>query len=219
MNVLELKDVTKTYRIGEEDVKVLQNVNIKIRKGSFIAIIGPSGSGKSTLLNMIGALDRPTEGKIYINEKDISKLTDDQIAKIRGYEIGFVFQSFNLIPRISALENVNLPSWFSEKKSNGSKILDKVGLSHRKHNYPAKLSGGERQRVAIARALINNPNIIIADEPTGNLDSVTGNKIMKMFTDINKEGKTVILVTHDMNIAKKSPKRIYIKDGKIVNRL
>ena len=219
MNAVELRNVTKTFPSGEGEIKVLNNINIKIKKGDFIAILGRSGSGKSTLLNMIGILDQPTKGAIYINNKSTANLGDNELARIRGREIGFIFQSFNLVPRLSAVENVEMPAWFSNKNSNASKLLDMVNLSHRKNSIPSKLSGGEKQRVAIARSLVNDPNIILADEPTGNLDSNTGDIIMKMFKEILNKGKTIIMVTHDKKIANLARKRIYIKDGKKVNKL
>jgi len=219
-NLIELKKVKKYYRMGEEIIKALDGIDIQIKKGDFVAITGPSGSGKSTMMNMIGALDMATEGEIYLDNWDIEHLEESELAQIRGRKIGFVFQTFNLIPTLTASENIALPMIFqkiSEEEINEriKKILKKVGLEHRKNHLPSELSGGERQRVAIARALANNPEVILADEPTGNLDSKTGKEIMKIFLDLNKQGKTIILVTHDPNLTKYTSKVLKLRDGKI----
>ena len=206
--------------MGENIVKALDGIDVKIKKGDFIAIVGPSGSGKSTMMNMIGALDLATKGEIFLDDEDIENLEESELAQIRGRKIGFVFQTFNLIPTLTALENVMLPMTFQEvgreeKLERAEKILKKVGLEHRKNHFPNELSGGEGQRVAIARALANNPEVILADEPTGNLDSKTGKEIMKIFTDLNKKGKTIILVTHDLDLTKYATKVLKLRDGRL----
>ena len=219
-NIIELKNLSKHYEMGENIVKALDGIDVKIKKGDFIAIVGPSGSGKSTMMNMIGALDLATKGEIFLEDENIENLEESELAQIRGRKIGFVFQTFNLIPTLTALENVMLPMTFQEvdreeKLERAEKILKKVGLEHRKNHFPNELSGGEGQRVAIARALANNPEVILADEPTGNLDSKTGKEIMKIFTDLNKKGKTIILVTHDLDLTKYATKVLKLRDGKI----
>ncbi|MBA7656420.1 putative ABC transporter ATP-binding protein YknY [subsurface metagenome] len=219
-NIIELKNLSKHYEMGENIVKALDGIDVKIKKGDFIAIVGPSGSGKSTMMNMIGALDLATEGEIFLDDEDIENLEESELAQIRGRKIGFVFQTFNLIPTLTALENVMLPMTFQglggeEKLERAEEILKKVGLEHRKNHFSNELSGGEMQRVAIARALANNPEVILADEPTGNLDSKTGKEIMKIFTDLNKKGKTIILVTHDLDLTKYATKVLKLRDGKI----
>jgi putative ABC transport system ATP-binding protein len=218
--IIKLKDVKKIYEMGEVKVKALDDISLEINKNEFIAIMGPSGSGKSTLLHMVGCLDRPSSGKIFLNSTDISKLNDSQLARLRGKEIGFVFQVFNLYPTLTAFENVELPMLIIEKnkkerKERALELLKVVGLEEREEHLPSQLSGGERQRVAIARALANDPNLILADEPTGNLDSKSGYEIMKIFTELNKKGKTVVVITHDQIIASHAKKIIKIKDGKI----
>jgi len=219
-NIIELKNLSKHYEMGENIVKALDGIDVKIKKGDFIAIVGPSGSGKSTMMNMIGALDLATKGEIFLDDEDIENLEESELAQIRGRKIGFVFQTFNLIPTLTALENVMLPMTFQglggeEKLERAEEILKKVGLEHRKNHFSNELSGGEMQRVAIARALANNPEVILADEPTGNLDSKTGKEIMKIFTDLNKKGKTIILVTHDLDLTKYATKVLKLRDGKI----
>lgn len=224
-DIVELKSVSKSYMMGEVESQVLKGVSLSIREGEFASIVGPSGSGKSTMLHLIGALDRPTSGTVFVKNEDISEMSDDDLAELRGSTIGFVFQSFNLISRLSAAENVALPLMFSKKNNSGSQskkdkaeeLLKKVGLGHRLNNRPSQLSGGEKQRVAIARALVNDPDIIVADEPTGNLDSETGKAVIQMLKDINDEGKTLIIVTHDDKIAKSAERRIKILDGRIVH--
>jgi putative ABC transport system ATP-binding protein len=220
--VIELDQVSKTYKMDEVEVPVLKNVSLKIMKKDFVSIMGPSGSGKSTLLNMIGALDRPTSGKVLIDGKDVSKLSEVEIARTRGKKIGFVFQTFNLYPTLNTLGNVELPMIIMEKdkkerKKRAMSLLELVGLKERAGHLPSQLSGGERQRVAIARALANDPAFILADEPTGNLDSQSGKEIMEIFVKLNEEGRTVIVVTHDMNITKHTKHVIQIKDGRVVS--
>ena len=219
-NIIELKNLSKHYEMGENIVKALDGIDVKIKKGDFIAIVGPSGSGKSTMMNMIGALDLATKGEIFLEDENIENLEESELAQIRGRKIGFVFQTFNLIPTLTALENVMLPMTFQglggeEKLERAEKILKKVGLEHRKNHFSNELSGGEMQRVAIARALANNPEVILADEPTGNLDSKTGKEIMKIFTDLNKKGKTIILVTHDLDLTKYATKVLKLRDGRL----
>jgi putative ABC transport system ATP-binding protein len=219
-DIIELRNVKKIYQMDEVKVQALDGVSIKISKGDFTAIMGPSGSGKSTLLHMIGALDRPTSGKIFLSGKDLSKLNDSQLARVRGNEIGFVFQTFNLYPTLTSLENVELPMMIvgksrKERKRKAMSLLNVVGLADRSEHLPSQLSGGERQRVAIARSLANDPNIILADEPTGNLDTKSGSEIMKIFTNLNKKGKTVVVITHDQTIASHAKKVVRIIDGKI----
>jgi putative ABC transport system ATP-binding protein len=220
--VIEIIDVKKSYILGEVEVPILHDINLVIHEGEFLAIMGPSGSGKSTLMNLIGFLDRPTEGKIIVKGADINKLSDKEVARLRGLEIGFVFQVFNLIPRLTALENVELPTYANSKHEGGAHqrakdLLRMVGLEDRMKHKPSELSGGQSQRVAIARALINDPAIILADEPTGNLDSKTGCEILNLFTRLNREGRTIIMITHDPEIAKYADKIILLKDGIIQN--
>ncbi len=217
-NIIELRDVWKIYKMDAVEVPALRGVNMQIKRGEFFVVLGPSGSGKSTLLNAIGCLDTPTRGTIYLDGQDISKLEESELAQIRGRKIGFVFQTFNLIPSLTALENVALPMTFQrverEKRINKSKdMLEKVGLGHRINFKPGQLSGGERQRVAIARALINNPEVILADEPTGNLDTRTGMDIMHLLMELNKEGKTIIMITHEIALAKQAERICFLKDG------
>ncbi|MCD6547762.1 MAG: ABC transporter ATP-binding protein [Nanoarchaeota archaeon] len=220
--LIEFRDVWKIYKMGKVDVPALRGISFKINKGELVGIVGPSGSGKSTCMHLIGSLDIPTKGKVLIKGKDITKFSESELATLRGKEIGFVFQTFNLIPSLTALENVELPMVFqnikeNERRKRAIELLKKVGLSHRINHLPAEMSGGERQRVAIARALANNPDIILADEPTGNLDSKTGKEIMDLLINLNKEHrKTVIIVTHDLNIAKGLKRLIHLKDGKII---
>jgi len=220
-NVIELKDVWKTFRMGEVDVHALRGLDLHIKKGEFVAIQGPSGSGKSTTMFLVGCLDLPTKGRVYLDGQNIAKLGESHLAQIRGRKIGFIFQSFNLLSNISALANVELPMTFQgvdayTRSKRATELLTKVGLGHRITHKPTELSGGERQRVAIARALANDPEVILADEPTGNLDSKTGLEIMELLKDLNeKENRTIIMVTHDRSIAKKAKRQIFLKDGRI----
>jgi putative ABC transport system ATP-binding protein len=221
--IIRLKDVTKHYKMGEEIVKALDGIDIDIYRGDFVAIVGPSGSGKSTAMNMVGALDLATTGEIYLDNQNIEKMHESDLAQIRGKKIGFVFQTFNLIPTLTAIENVMLPMIFQrvpmeERKEKAKALLERMGLSHRMNHLPNQLSGGERQRVAVARALANDPEVILADEPTGNLDSKRGEEIAKMLEELSKEGKTIILVTHDHNMAKHASRIYNLRDGKIVDK-
>jgi putative ABC transport system ATP-binding protein len=220
--LLELEHVSKIYRLDEVEVKALDDVSLKINKNDFIAITGPSGSGKSTLLHIMGCLDRPTKGKVFLEGKDVSILNDTELARVRGRKIGFVFQFFNLYPTLTALENVELPMIIVEKdkkerRERALQLLEIVGMAKRAEHLPSQLSGGERQRVAIARALANNPPLILADEPTGNLDSKSGKEIISLLAKLREEEeKTVVIVTHEPTIAKYAEKIIYLSDGKIV---
>ncbi len=222
--IIELDNVWKIYKMDSVDVTALKGVNMQIKRGEFFVVLGPSGSGKSTLLNAIGCLDTPTKGTIYLDGQDISKLEESELAQIRGRKIGFVFQTFNLIPSLTALENVALPMIFQgtkrdERARKGRSLLDKVSLSHRINFKPGQLSGGERQRVAIARALINNPEVILADEPTGNLDTKTGREIMELLINLNKEGKTIIMITHEVELAKHAQRICFLKDGECTGNI
>ncbi len=219
MSLIELENVSKVYRMGEESVKALDGSNAQIEEGEFVAVMGPSGSGKSTLMNMIGALDTPSGGEVEIDSSKISDMSQDQLALLRSRKIGFIFQQFNLIPTMNAMENVALPMLFrnepkAKREGRARKLLEKVGLGDRIEHMPSELSGGQRQRVSIARALANDPEIVLADEPTGNLDSETGEKIMDLLTGLNDEGKTIIMVTHSENDAGYADRIIRIKDGK-----
>jgi len=220
--IIELKDVWKIYKMDEVDFPALQGANLEVQKGEFLAIVGPSGSGKSTMLNAVGALDVPSKGEIFLDGKNIAHLYESDLAQIRGKKIGFIFQSFHLIPSLSALENVMLPMTFQgfsreERLKRGKELLAAVGLGDKLNNLPSQLSGGEMQRVAIARALANNPEVILADEPTGNLDSKTGIEILGLLKKLNKEErKTLIIVTHDEKISKEADRIAYLEDGKVV---
>jgi len=219
-NIIKLDKVYKNYQMGESIVSAVAEGNIEIKKGDFLAITGPSGSGKSTMMNLVGALDLPTKGQIFLDDEDIANMSESELAQIRGKKIGFIFQNFNLIPTLTAIENVMLPMIFqgydeSERKKRAEELLIKVNLSHRLNHLPKELSGGEMQRVAIARALANNPEVILADEPTGNLDSKTSKEIMQMFIKLNKQGKTIIMVTHDPDVAKMARHVVTLRDGKI----
>ncbi len=221
--IIELENVAKYYKMGDDLVKALDGIDVKINQGDFVAIVGPSGSGKSTMMNMVGALDLPTKGVVYLDGEDITNFEESHLAQIRGNKIGFVFQTFNLIPTLTAAENIALPMIFQgiakeEREKRVGKILKDISLVHRKNHFPSELSGGERQRVAIGRALANNPEVILADEPTGNLDSKTGLEIMNLFKELNKKGRTIILVTHDLNLIKYASKVLKIRDGKLENR-
>ena len=218
--MIETKNLTKEYEVGSQKVKALDGIDLNVDKGEFISIMGPSGSGKTTLMNIIGCLDSPSNGSYTLNNKSVSDLSENQLAKIRNKEIGFVFQSFHLLARNSALENVMLPLKYagSDKKTalaKSKESLDRVGLSDRYDHSPSELSGGQQQRVAIARALVNQPSILFADEPTGNLDSKTGDDVMNIFKELNSNGQTIILITHEDSIAKQSNRIITIMDGLI----
>jgi putative ABC transport system ATP-binding protein len=221
--VVEANNIAKVYQMGKVEVRALDGVSMTIKKGEFVGIMGPSGSGKSTLLNLIGCLDRPSTGELRIAGTDISKLSDRKLAQIRGKQIGFVFQTFNLIPRISALQNVLLPMGFvntysgKERTNRAQELLEIVGLGQRMKHFPNELSGGERQRVAIARALANNPSVILADEPTGNLDTKTGRAILDLFKSLHQQGRTIVLVTHDSTVASNADRIVHVMDGRIHN--
>jgi len=217
-----MKSLYKVYDLGEAEVFALNNVDVKIKKNEYVSIMGPSGSGKSTLMNIIGCLDVPSDGEYILNSKKVNELVDDELAAIRNKEIGFVFQTFNLLPRATALHNVELPLIYNgtsrqERKEIAKQTLEKVGLGDRMHHKPNELSGGQRQRVAVARALVNNPSILLADEPTGNLDSKTGKEIMQLFDELHEAGHTIILVTHEEEIAQHSHRIIRLLDGGIVS--
>lgn len=221
--IIKLEDVWKIYQLGKIELAVLKGVSLEIDPGAFVVILGPSGSGKSTMLNMVGCLDLPTKGKVFLDGSDISKMSEDQLAQARGRKIGFIFQQFNLLNNLNALENVMIPMIFqgmpeAERIKRAESLLSSLGLKERMFHRPTELSGGEQQRIAIARALSNNPDIIVADEPTGNLDSSTGKKIMETLTDLHKnESKTIIVVTHDPTIADYSNQVVYMKDGQLVS--
>lgn len=218
--IIEIKDIIRNFPLGTETVFVLKGINLTINKGEYVALMGPSGSGKSTLMNILGCLDTPTAGSYVLNGKDVSKMSDNELAEIRNKEIGFVFQTFNLMPRTIALDNVALPLVYAgknkkERHQRASQVLEQVGLGDRMDHRPNQLSGGQRQRVAVGRALVNHPSIILADEPTGNLDSKTSVEIMNLFNDIHAQGNTVILVTHEEDIARFAHRIIRLKDGLI----
>ena len=220
--VIKTEELAKVYEMGAEQVHALRGVNVEIRKGEYVAIMGPSGSGKSTLMNLIGCLDSPTSGKYWLAGRLVSDLDDDELAYIRNKEIGFVFQTFNLLPRATALHNVELPLIYNgtpaeERIEKARKALERVDLADRMQHKPNELSGGQRQRVAVARALVNNPSIVLADEPTGNLDSKTGEEIMTLFENLYRQGNTIILVTHENEIAQHAHRIIHIRDGRIAS--
>lgn len=220
INMIVMKNLSKIYKMGDNIVKALDNINLNVDEGEFVSIVGPSGSGKSTLMNIIGCLDVKTSGEYYLNGYDTSKLNDNKLAELRSNEIGFIFQSFNLLQKLSALENVELPMIYKgipakERYNRTVELLTMVGLKERIHHKPNELSGGQQQRVAIARALANNPHLILADEPTGNLDSQSGKEVMKIIKELNDMGNTIILITHDINVANQAKRTIRIMDGKI----
>ncbi len=220
MSLLNLKSISKRYLIGSVEVNALRSIDLKIEKGEYVALMGPSGSGKSTLMNIIGCLDTPSGGEYSLNGKEVSKMSEDELAEVRNKEIGFIFQTFNLVPRSNALDNVALPLVYAgykkeERIRKAKESLNDVGLGDRMTHKPNELSGGQRQRVAVARALVNNPSIILADEPTGNLDSKTSEEIMALFDQIHKKGNTIIVVTHEEDIARHALRIVRIKDGQV----
>lgn len=216
--LIDLRNINKTYRNGDQELKVLKNINLTVEEGEFVAIMGPSGSGKSTLMNIIGMLDRPSTGEYFLENEDVANLGDKKLAKVRNNQIGFVFQQFFLLSKLNALQNVELPLIYAgasqgSRKNLAKQYLEKVDLGTRMTHLPSELSGGQKQRVAIARALVNNPSIILADEPTGALDTKTGEQIMELLTELNAEGKTIIMVTHEPEIAAYAKRQIVIRDG------
>lgn len=216
--ILNMQNICKSYYMGQEELEVLHNVNLTINSGEFLSILGPSGSGKTTMMNIIGCLDVPTTGKYILSGNDIEDMNESELAKVRNKEIGFVFQSFQLLPRMNALQNVELPLIYSgltsaERKRRAREILERIGLADKIKNLPSQLSGGQQQRVAIARALVTEPTILLADEPTGALDQKTGAQVMELFEEINKDGRTIIMITHDNNIAKHAKRVVKILDG------
>jgi putative ABC transport system ATP-binding protein len=219
-NVIEIRNIIRDFKLGQEIVHVLKGIDLDIKRGEYVAIMGPSGSGKSTLMNLLGCLDTPTSGSYNLNGNDVSRMSDDELAEIRNTEIGFVFQTFNLLPRTTALENVALPMIYAgaskkQRQERATEVLNDVGLSDRMDHKPNQLSGGQRQRVAVGRALVNKPSIILADEPTGNLDSKTGMEIMGLFDEIHKAGNTVIMVTHEEEVAAHAHRIIRLLDGMV----
>lgn len=220
--MIEVSNIVKTYSTGEINFTALRDISLKIEKGEFTSIMGPSGSGKSTLMNILGCLDKIDKGKYILNNRDVSNLRDDELAYVRNKEIGFVFQAFNLLPRMTILENVELPMVYAgispkERREKALIALDKVGLSDRVKHRPNEISGGQKQRVAIARAIVNNPSVLMADEPTGNLDTKSTNEIMKIFQDLNREGSTIIMVTHEPEVAKYTKRIVKFRDGEIIS--
>ena len=216
--LLHMRDITKTYFVGEEDLTVLHHINLDICAGEYLSVLGPSGSGKSTLMNIVGCLDTPTTGEYLLAGERIDEMTEKQLAYVRNKEIGFIFQSSQLLPRLDAQKNVELPLIYAgvgprERARRAKEVLERVGLSQRIHHYPNQLSGGQQQRVAIARALVTNPDILLADEPTGALDQATGRQVMALFEELSKEGRTILMITHDLNIAKYAHRVVHIIDG------
>ncbi|WYM91561.1 ABC transporter ATP-binding protein [Methanolobus sp. ZRKC3] len=221
-SVIDIQNIEKSYFLGDMEVPILHGIDLCVGKGEFVAIMGPSGSGKSTLMNLIGCLDRPTRGNVLLMGKDTRSISDNELAELRGFEIGFVFQNFNLISRLSAYENVLLPTYSNSKpdidtKSRARELLGMVGLEDRMNHKPTELSGGQRQRVAIARSLINGPSLILADEPTGNLDSKTSNEVMDIFSSLHRKGCTIVMITHDPEMEKYADRVVHIRDGYIEN--
>ncbi|RKY63212.1 MAG: macrolide ABC transporter ATP-binding protein [Candidatus Latescibacterota bacterium] len=219
--MIKLVDVRKVYKMGKVDVEALRGIDLEIEEGEYVAVLGPSGSGKSTLMHIIGCLDRPTSGRYYLDGREVSRLSPSQLAEIRNTKVGFVFQSFNLLPHATALENVELPMIYrrmraKERKKRAKMLLDMLGLGERASHRPPELSGGEQQRVAIARALANDPQILLADEPTGNLDSKSGEEVVKMFDDLWRQGRTIVVVTHDPAVAERAERIVRLLDGRIV---
>ncbi len=217
-NLIEMRALTRVYQLGPQEIYALRGVDLIVTKGEYVAIMGPSGSGKSTLMNLIGCLDTPTSGEYWLNGQQVSDLADDQLARIRNKEIGFVFQTFNLLPRADALHNVELPLIYAGlsgrgRRSKAAQALERVGLADRMDHKPNELSGGQRQRVAIARALVNDPSILLADEPTGNLDSTTSSEIMDVFAELHRQGQTVVMVTHEQDIAAHAARVVTLRDG------
>jgi putative ABC transport system ATP-binding protein len=218
--VIRIRDLTREYRMGTERILALRGVTLEIHRNEYVAIMGPSGSGKTTMMNVLGCLDTPSAGEYWLNGEEVSRLSDDALARVRNREIGFVFQTFNLLPRATALHNVELPLVYAgirarERRARAEAALERVGLADRLHHRPNELSGGQRQRVAIARALVNQPSILLADEPTGNLDSVTSDEIMEVFAGLHAAGQTVIMVTHEPDIAARAERRIVLRDGRV----
>ena len=220
--MIELYNIQKEYYIGKEKVPILKDINLKIESGEFVSIMGPSGSGKSTLMNIIGCLDRPSTGTYLLNKQDVSKYSDEQLSKVRNNQIGFVFQQFHLLPRLTSVENVELPMFYAgiprkERRERAERVLEKVGLGERMKFYPTELSGGQKQRVAIARSIVNNPTIILADEPTGALDTKTSVDIMEQFSKLNEDGTTVVVITHEPEVAAYASRTIMVRDGRILD--
>jgi putative ABC transport system ATP-binding protein len=220
--MIEIQSLKKRFKNGEEIVTAIDDVSLTIKQNEFVAIMGSSGSGKSTLMNVLGCLDTPSEGKYFLDNKDVASLSDDELSRIRNEHIGFIFQTFHLLPKLDVIENVKLPLRYSsisaeEANERAFDLIERVGLSHRKHHKPFEMSGGQRQRVAIARALINKPSVILADEPTGNLDSKTSNEIMELLTELHQAGQTIVMVTHEDDIAQYAQRTIRMKDGKVLN--